>query len=189
MNSGSAASDHDALLPQIGRGQHRARRNAAAANCMPAQPVASSATPIQTPPREQHDDQNAEQDRDGDREASTSDPALHRALDHLLGGLRLRLFVARRLAAQHVDQFVDEGDEQDHEAAAIAELRNPQRHRDDALRHVVELPRLRRSSPSACQAKKPMKPAPIERARRSRHSGACVPSRRSISRPTRIISP
>jgi hypothetical protein len=37
-----------------------------------------------------------------------------------------------------MDQLVDEGDQQDHEAAAVAELRNPQRHRDHALRDVVK---------------------------------------------------
>src|SRR4051812_49422824 len=41
-----------------------------------------------------------------------------------------------------MDQFIDKRDEQNHEPAAVAELRNPQRYRDDALRNVGKLPRL-----------------------------------------------
>ena len=71
--------------------------------------------------------------------SSMSDPALHGALDDLLGAGRRRQFVARREAAQHMDQLIDKGDEENRKAAAVAELRNPQRDRDDALRNVVKL--------------------------------------------------
>src|ERR1044072_8806458 len=73
---------------------------------------------------------------------SSLDPALDRLLDDLFGGLRLRLLVARLATERDVDQFIDERDQQDHEADRVAELRDPQRDDDDALRHVVELPRL-----------------------------------------------
>ena len=69
-------------------------------------------------------------------------PAVNGALDRLFGGRGLRPFVARRKAAQHVHELVDERDEQDDEAARIAELRDPQRDRQYALRHVVEAPRI-----------------------------------------------
>src|SRR6478752_8604897 len=110
------------------------------ANCMPAHPVAIKATAIQTPPPSssaRNPSRIAAMER-----SSMSDPALHGAFDDFLGALRLRQFVARREAAQDVDQFVDKGDEKNHDAAAIAELRNPQRHRDDALRNVGEFKRL-----------------------------------------------
>src|SRR5262245_66675491 len=38
-----------------------------------------------------------------------------------------------------MDQLIYKGDEEDHKAAAVAELRNPQWYRDDALRDVVKL--------------------------------------------------
>ena len=50
MNSGSAASSHDALLPQTLVASTAPAGMPPGANCMPAQPVASSATPIHTPP-------------------------------------------------------------------------------------------------------------------------------------------
>ncbi len=50
MNSGSAASSHDALLPQIFVASTAPAGIPPGANCIPAQPVASSATPIHTPP-------------------------------------------------------------------------------------------------------------------------------------------
>ena len=50
MNSGSAASSHDALLPQIFVASTLPAGMPPGANCIPAQPVASSATPIHTPP-------------------------------------------------------------------------------------------------------------------------------------------
>src|SRR6187551_1718607 len=69
---------------------------------------------------------------------STSDSALDRALDHLFGGRRLRFLVARQVAPDDMDEFVDERDQQDDEAGGVADLRNPQRDRDHALRHLVE---------------------------------------------------
>src|SRR5829696_2804874 len=71
-----------------------------------------------------------------------SDPALDGALDHLLDRLRLRLLVAGRMAREHMDELVHEGDEQNHEPDRVAELREPHRHRDHALRDVVEAPGL-----------------------------------------------
>src|SRR4051812_48179695 len=128
MNSGNAASDHDALLPHTVVASTLPAGMPPPTNCIPAHPVAISATAIQTPAP-------SSSARNPSRIAaiessSTSDPALDGALDDFLGTLRFRQFVARREAAQHMEKFVDKGDEQDHEAAGVAELRNPQRHRD-----------------------------------------------------------
>src|SRR3954467_872911 len=140
MNSGRAASDHDALLPHTVVASTLPAGMPPPANCMPAHPVAISATAIQTPaPSSSASNPSS---RAAIERSSMSDPALHGGLDEFLGGCRLRQFVARRPAAQHMDQFVDKGDEQDHEAAAVAQLRNPQRHRDDALRNVEKFPGL-----------------------------------------------
>src|SRR3954468_10129297 len=125
MNSGSAASDHDALEPHTVVASTLPAGMAPPANCMPAPPVAISATAIQTPAPSSR--VRRPSSRAAIESSSMSDPALHGALDDLFGGLRLRLFVARRKAAQHMDQFIDKGDEQDAEAAAVAKLRNPQR--------------------------------------------------------------
>src|SRR6185312_9529233 len=142
MKSGKAASDHDALLPHTVVASTLPAGIAPPANCMPAHPVAIKATAIQTPAP-------SSSARTPSRMAamessSISDPALHGALDDFLGALRFWEFVARREAAPDMDQFIDESDEENDEATAIAELRNPQRHRDDALGNVGELPRLPR---------------------------------------------
>src|SRR4051812_13477867 len=71
---------------------------------------------------------------------STSDPALDRLLDDLFGGLRLGLLVARQIAAKHMDEFVDESDQQNDQPCRVTDLRNPHRNRDHALRHLVEAP-------------------------------------------------
>src|SRR6187399_1728912 len=140
MKSGKAASDHDALLPHTVVASTLPAGMPPPANCMPAHPVAIKATAIQTPPP-------SISARNPSRIAamessSTSDPALHGALVDFLGALRFRQFVARCEAAHDMDQLIDKRDEQDHQPAAVAELRNPQRHRDDALRNVGKLPRL-----------------------------------------------
>src|SRR3954462_3816995 len=140
MNSGSAASDHEALLPHTVVASTLPAGMPPPANCMPAQPVAIKATAIQTPAPSssaRNPSRTAAMER-----SSMSDPALHGAFDDFLGALRLRQFVTRREAAQDMDQFIDKSDEQNHEAAAVAELRNPQRHRDHALRDVETFKRL-----------------------------------------------
>src|SRR5690349_8523266 len=71
---------------------------------------------------------------------SISDAALHGALDHLFGGGRLRLLVARQVAADDMDELVDKRDQQDEQPRRIANLRNPHRDRDHALRHLMEAP-------------------------------------------------
>ena len=38
-----------------------------------------------------------------------------------------------------MDQLVDKGDQQDHKSGRVADLRNPHRDRDHALRHVLKL--------------------------------------------------
>src|SRR3954451_14884648 len=148
MNSGSAASDHDALLPHTVVASTLPAGMPPPTNCMPAHPVAIRATAIQTPAPSS----SARKPRRtaAIESSSTSDPALHGALDDLLGRLRFRQFVARREAAQHMEKLVGKGDEQDDEAAGVAELRNPQRHRDDALRNIgkfLRLPGHHRSMP------------------------------------------
>src|SRR3954451_329999 len=138
MKSGNAASDHEALLPHTVVARTLPAGIPPPANCMPAHPVAIRATAIQTPAPSssaRNPSRIAAMER-----SSMSDPALHGAFDDFLGALRLRQFVARREAAQDMDQLIDKSDEQDHEAAAVAELWNPQRHRDDALRNVGEFP-------------------------------------------------
>src|SRR4051812_27984509 len=140
MKSGKAASDHDALLPHTVVASTLPAGMPPPANCMPAQPVAIKATAIQTPPPSssaRNPSRIAAMER-----SSMSDPALHGAFDDFLGALWLRQFVARREAAQDMDQLIDKSDEQNHEAATVAELRNPQRHGDDALRNVGKFPRL-----------------------------------------------
>src|SRR3954451_5315355 len=137
MNSGKAASDHEALLPHTVVASTLPAGMPPPANCMPAHPVAIRETAIQTPPP-------SSSARNPSRIAamessSMSDSALHRAFDDFLGALRLRQFVARRIAAQDMNQLVDERDAQDHEPAAVAELWNPKRHRNDALLDVGEL--------------------------------------------------
>src|SRR6476646_5624702 len=127
MKSGNAASDHDALLPHTVVASTLPAGMPPPANCMPAHPVAIRATAIQTPPP-------SNSARNPSRIAamesnSMSDPALHGAFDDFLGALRLRQFVARREAAQDMDQLVDKSDEENHQAATVAELWYPQRHR------------------------------------------------------------
>src|SRR4051794_1652084 len=140
MKSGNAASDHDALLRHTVVASTLPAGMPPPANCMPAHPVAIRATAIQTPAPSssaRNPSRIAAMER-----SSMSDPALHGAFDDFLGALRLRQFVARGEAAQDMDELIDKSDEQNHEAAAIAELRNPQRYRDHALRNVGKLPRL-----------------------------------------------
>src|SRR5215213_1173402 len=140
MNSGKAASDHDALLPHTVVASTLPAGMPPPANCMPAHPVAIKATAIQTPaPSSSARNPSS---RAAIESSSMSDPALHGALDDFLGRLGLRQFVTRRETAQHVHQLIDESDEENHQAAAVAELWNPQRHRDDALRNVEKFPRL-----------------------------------------------
>src|SRR2546429_898613 len=140
MKSGKAASDHDALLPHTVVASTLPAGMPPPANCMPAHPVAIKATAIQTPPPSssaRNPSRIAAMER-----SSMSDPALHGAFDDFLGALRLRQFVTRREAAQDMNQLIDKSDAENHEAAAVAELRNPQRYRDDALRNVGKLPGL-----------------------------------------------
>ena len=140
IKSGKAASDQDALLPHTVVASTLPAGMPPPTNCMPAHPVAIKATAIQTPapsssPR--NPSRIAAMER-----SSMSDPALHGALDDFLGALWFWQFVARRKAAQDMDQLIDKSDEKNHQAARVAELRNPQRHRDDALRNVGKFPRL-----------------------------------------------
>src|SRR4029079_14994480 len=140
MKSGKAASDHDALLPHTVVASTLPAGMPPPANCMPAHPVAIRATAIQTPAPSssaRNPSRTAAMER-----SSMSDPALHGAFDDFLGTLRLRQFVARREAAQDMDQLIHKSDAENHEAAAVAELRNPQRHRDHALRNVGKFPGL-----------------------------------------------
>src|SRR3954451_7135982 len=128
MNSGRAASDHDALLPHTVVASTLPAGMPPPANCMPAHPVAIKATAIQTPaPSSSASNPSS---RAAIESSSMSDPALHGALDDFLGAGRFRQFVARCAAAGDMDQLIDKGDAEDHEAAAVAELRDPQRHRD-----------------------------------------------------------
>src|SRR5215212_2309838 len=138
MKSGKAASDHDALLPHTVVASTLPAGMPSPANCMPAHPVAIKATPIQTP-APSNSARNPSRIAAMDR-SSMSDPALHGAFDDFLGAHRLRQFVARREAACDMDQLIHKGDEQNHQATAVAELRNPQRHRDHALRNVGKFP-------------------------------------------------
>src|SRR3954452_7494942 len=115
MNNGRAASDHDALLPHTVVASTLPAEMPPPTNCMPAHPVAISATAIQTPApssRARNPSRIAAMDS-----SSMSDPALHRALDDLFGSLRFRQFVARRKTAQHMDQFIQKSDEKNHQAA------------------------------------------------------------------------
>src|SRR5262245_33269885 len=136
MKSGNAASDHEALLPHTVVASTLPAGMVLPANCMPAHPVAIRATAIQTPAPSSSDSKPSR--IAAMASSSMSDSALHGALDDFLGALWRRQFVARREAAQHMDQFIDKSDEKDHKAATIAKLRNPQRHRDHALRDVVK---------------------------------------------------
>src|SRR5215510_893022 len=131
MKSGRAASDHDALLPHTVVASTLPAGMPPPTNCMPAHPVAIRATAIHTPAP-------SSSARNPSRIAamasrSMSDSALHGALDNFLGTLWRRQFVARREAAQHMDQLIDEGDEENHKPAAVAKLRDPKRHSNDAL--------------------------------------------------------
>src|SRR5437660_28972 len=140
MKSGKAASDHDALLPHTVVASTLPAGMPPPANCMPAHPVAINATAIQTPAPSssaRNPSRIAAMER-----SSMSDPALYGAFDDFLGALRLRQFVTRREAAQDMDELIHKSDKQNHEAAAVAELRNPQRHRDHALRNVGKFKRL-----------------------------------------------
>src|SRR5438309_598315 len=97
MKSGSAASDHEALLPHTVVASTLPAGMPPPTNCMPAQPVAIRATAIHTPAP-------SSSARNPSRIAamessSMSDPALDGALDDFLGGLRFGQFVARRKAA------------------------------------------------------------------------------------------
>ena len=126
------------------RRQHAARRNAAAGEL--------HAGPSRRHQGDGDPDAGAEQQRKKSeqyarrwREAPCQTP-LCMARSTISSALcRLWQFVARREAAQDMDQLIHEGDEENHEAAAVAELRNPQRHRDDALRNVGKLPATARS--------------------------------------------
>ena len=70
--------------------------------------------------------------------SSSSDPALHGALDDFLGARRLRQFLARRKAAQDVDQLVHESDEENHEAAGRTLPLLPERNRQrNAVRRPI----------------------------------------------------
>src|SRR5262245_32370431 len=140
MNRGRAASDHEALLPHTVVASTLPAGMPPPANCMPAHPVAIKATAIQTPAPSssaRNPSSMAAMER-----SSMSDPALHGALDDFLGAFRFWQFIARRKTAQDMDQLIHERDEKNHEAATVAELRDPQRHRDHALRNVGKLPRL-----------------------------------------------
>src|SRR4029450_1380955 len=140
MKSGKAASDHDALLPHTVVASTLPAGMPPPANCMPAHPVAIRATAIQTPAPSssaRNPSRMAAMER-----SSMSDPALHGAFDDFLGARWLRQFVARREAAQDMDQLIDKSDEKNYQATAVAELRNPQWHRDHALRNVGDFPRL-----------------------------------------------
>src|SRR3954462_15656969 len=138
MNSGKAASDHDALLPHTVVASTLPAGMPPPTNCMPAHPVAIRATADQTPaPSSSPSNPSSIAAMES---SSMSDPALDGALDDFLGALRFRQFVARGEAAQDMDQLIDKRDEQNHQAAGVAELRNTQRHRDDALRNVGKLP-------------------------------------------------
>src|SRR5205085_4499843 len=128
MNSGRAASDHDALLPHTVVASTLPAGMPPPTNCMPAHPVAIKATAIQTP-APSSSPRNPSRTAAIER-SSTSDPALHGALDDFLSRLRLWQFVARREAPQDMDQLVDKRDEKDRQSAGVAELRDPQRHRD-----------------------------------------------------------
>src|SRR5262245_6474830 len=135
MNSGSAASVHEALLPQTVVASTAPGGMLPPTNSMPAYPQAISAIAIHTPaPNSRINRISAMVMR------SISHRALDRLLDHFFGGLGLGLFVARRIAAHDMDELVDERDQQDDEACRIAKLRDPQRDRDHALRHFVEAP-------------------------------------------------
>src|SRR5215208_1888966 len=138
MNSGSAASSHEALLPQILVASTGPAGIPPPTNCMPTQPHAISAIAIQTPPA------SSTPRNKSSTAAIVTSSTLHSALDgpldHFFGALRLWFLVARHLPAQHMHQLVDEGDQQDDEAAGITELRYPQRYGEHALRHVVEAP-------------------------------------------------
>src|SRR5260221_3053464 len=137
MNSGSAAKVHDALLPQIVVASTAPAGMPPPTNCMPTYPHAIRAIAIQMPPVSSTARKTSNSSEMVIR-STWLHPALDRLLDDLFGGLRLGLLVARRVPAQHVDQLVDEGDQQDDEAAAVAELRDPQRHGQHTLGHVVE---------------------------------------------------
>src|SRR3954467_1000581 len=123
MKSGSAASDHEALLPHTVVASTLPAGMPPPANCMPAHPVAIRATAIQTPPQSSS---ARKPSRSAAMESSSmSDPALHGAFDDFLGTLRFRQFVARGEAAQDMDQLIDKGDKKNHQTAGVAELRNP----------------------------------------------------------------
>src|SRR6185369_5376371 len=110
-------------------------------NCMPTKPQAMSAIAIHTPPAS-----SSASSASSRTDISRSSAILHSALDGLLDDffrrLRLRLLVTRRIAAHDVEEFIDEGDQQDDEPGRVAELRDPQRHRQHALRHVAKAPRV-----------------------------------------------
>src|SRR3954452_1043877 len=105
MKSGKAASDHDALLPHTVVASTLPAGMPPPANCMPAHPVAISATAIQTP-APSSSASNPRRTAAIDR-SSISDPALDGAFDDFLGTLRFWQFIARLEAAQHMHQLVD----------------------------------------------------------------------------------
>src|ERR1700754_885373 len=108
MNSGKTASAHDALLPHPVVASTLPAGMPPPANCMPAHPVAISATAIQTPaPSSSARNPSSSAAIESN---SMSDPALHGAFDDFFGGLGLWQFVARRKPAQHMDQLIDKGD-------------------------------------------------------------------------------
>src|SRR3954451_12366364 len=121
MNSGKAASDHDALLPHTVVASTLPAGMPPPTNCMPAHPVAIRATAIHTPALSSSPSNPSS--IAAMESSSMSDPALDGALDDFLGTLRFRQFVARGKAAQDVDQLIGKRDEQNHQAAGVAELR------------------------------------------------------------------
>ena len=100
MNSGSAASVHEALLPQTVVASTAPAGMPPATNCMPAQPQAISAIAIQTPPASSTISSRSSSPEISISRSMASDPALDGALDHFLGGRGWRLLVARVAAGQ-----------------------------------------------------------------------------------------
>src|SRR6478752_1718798 len=142
MKSGKAARVQEALLPQIVVASTEPAGMPPPTNCIATQPQAISEMAIQTPPARKTTSRRS-RSPEISIIAMASHSARHGALDDFLVGLRGRLLVARLLAADHdMDEIVRHRDEEDDEAAGIAELRNPERHRHDAAGDVVELPGL-----------------------------------------------
>src|SRR5262245_18662262 len=141
MKSGRAASSHDAALPQILVASTAPAGILPAANCMPIQPQASRLMAIHTP---DPSSTTSTTEIRIEMPRRSMDCPLHaaggRALDDLVGGPGRLLLVAGLVAAGDVHQLIDDGDEEDDQAAGIAELRDPERDDEDARRHVIEPP-------------------------------------------------